>query len=56
VKIFCEVENRYITERKLRKTRRAMKPPIINLAKDPKKWSEKSMRIGKFRVEFDHVV
>lgn len=55
MKIFCEIEKKYISEGKLRSTRRKMQPPIINLAADPKRWSEKSMRIGKFRVEFGDV-
>lgn len=55
MKIFCLVENKYISERQLRKTRRSMKPCIANLAADPKKWDETIMKIGKFRVEFKDV-
>jgi hypothetical protein len=57
MKIFCLVQNKYISYKRLVLTRRAMKvnPRILNIPTDPKKWSPKLMELGKFRVEFEDV-
>lgn len=55
MKIFCLIKKKYISEQQLRKTRRRMRPLIINMSADPLLWSEKLMERGKFRVEFDNV-
>jgi hypothetical protein len=57
MRIFCLIENKYISYKRLVLTRRAMKvsPRILNIPTDPKKWSSKLMELGKFRVELEDV-